>query len=125
MPIQLTLGFTPKPCALPALRHDPDWLDVSGVARGVGFIFAVEISPALCDALEPISTEQDGDYDQRLFDALWLARFQLSLDQRESANFTFTFPRRHWRTGEITEVSLRLRCEAKDKTAFLGLVEDF
>lgn len=125
MPMQLTLDFTPKACAPPPPIHDSTWLDVSDVARGVGFSPVVEISPALHDALDPISTEEDGDYEQRLFDALWQARFELSLDHRESADFTFTFPRKHWRTEEIMEICLRLRCEVKNKTVFFGLMEDF
>jgi hypothetical protein len=123
--MQLTLDFTPKACAPPLLLHSPAWLDVSDVARGVGFSTAVEISLALHDALEPISTEEDGDYEQRLFDALWMAHFELSLDHKQAANFTFNFPRKHWRTEEIMEIALRLRCEVKNKTVFLGLMEDF
>ncbi len=123
--MQLTLDFTPKPCVPPPLLQNLTWLDVSDVARGVGFSTTVEISLALHDMLEPVSTEEDGDYDQRLYDALWLAHFELSLDHRESANFRFTFPRKHWKTEEITEVSLHLRCEAKNNSVFLGLVQDF
>lgn len=123
--MQLPLDFTPKPCAPPTLIHDSSWLDVSDVARGVGFAPTVEISFALHDALDPVSTEEDGNYEQRLFDALWQARFELSLARCQSANFTFTFPRKHWRTGEIAEIALRLRCEVKSKTVYLGLMEDF
>lgn len=122
MPMQLTLDFATKASPPPP---DSTWLDVSGVARGVGFSSAVEISLALRDALEPISTEEDGDYEQRLFDALWLAHFELALNRKMSVNFTFTFPRKHWRTEEIAQIALRLRCEARNKTAFLGLLEDF
>ena len=125
MPMQLILDFTPKVCAPPPLLHSPAWLDVSDVARGVGFSPIIKISVALHDSLDPISTEEDGDYEQRLFDALWQARFELALDHRESANFTFTFPRKHWRTEEFMEIALRLRCEVKNKTVFLGLMEDF
>lgn len=123
MPMQLTLNFTPKPYAPPPLPPHTIWLDVSDIARGVGFSSTVEISVALHDALDPISTE--GDYEQRLFDALWQARFELSLDQKETANFTFTFPRKYWRTEDFMEIALRLRCEVKNKTVFLGLMEDF
>jgi hypothetical protein len=125
MPLQLTLDFTPKPYVPHPLLLDPIWLDASDVARGVGFSPIVKISVALHDSLDPISTEEDGDYEQRLFDALWQARFELALDHRESANFTFTFPRKHWRTEEIMEIALRLRCKVKNKTVFLGLMEDF
>ena len=125
MPMQLTLDFAPKACAPPLLLHSPAWLDVSDVARGVGFSTAVEISPALHDALEPISTEEDGDYEQRLFDALWMAHFELSLDHKQAANFTFNFPRKHWRTEQITNIPLRLRCEVNNETARLGFLADF
>ena len=126
MPMQLTLDFTPNP-PLPRARlvHHPTWLDVSQVAYGVGFTTTVEVSVALQDALQPISSEQDGDYDQRLYDALWLAHFQLSLDQSRSATFTFAFPRKHWKTEEITEASLRLRVETQPQSVRIGLLPDF
>ena len=125
MPMQLTLDFTPKACAPPPFLQNPAWLDVSDVARGVGFSTTVEISLALQDALEPISTEEDGDYEQRLFDALWMAHFELSLDRKQAANFTFNFPRKHWRTEETTDILLRLRCEVNNETARLGFLADF
>jgi hypothetical protein len=100
-------------------------LDVSEIARGVGFANKVEVSLALSDALEPIQSEEDGDYDQRLYDALWLAHFQLSLDQSRSATFAFTFPRKHWKTEEITEASLRLRVETQPQSVLVGLLPDF
>jgi hypothetical protein len=126
MPMQLTLDFTPKPCPplLPPF-HNLTWLDVSQVAHGVGFTTNVEVSVALQDALEPIQSEQDGDYDQRLYDALWLAHFQLSLAQSRSVTFTFAFPRKHWKTEEITEASLRLRVETQLQSVLIGLLPDF
>lgn len=116
MPTQLSFAFPSKPI----VQHPPPpplWMDVEAANA--------EVSIALHDALTPLSTEEDGDYDQRLYDALWLARFELSLDHRESANFTFAFPRKHWRTEEITDISLRLRCEACGKILRLGLLADF
>jgi hypothetical protein len=126
MSMQLTLDFTPKP-PLPRARlvHYQTWLDVSQVAHGVGFTTTVEVSVALQDALQPISSEEDGDYDQRLYDALWLARFELALAQSQSATFTFAFPRKHWKTEEITEVSLRLRVETQPQSVLIGLLPDF
>jgi hypothetical protein len=124
--MQLILDFTPKPQrSPPALIAIPTWLDVSEIARGVGFTTRVEVSLTLHDALEPISTEEDGDYDQRLYDALWLAHFELMLARSQSVNFTFAFPRKHWRTEEITDIPLRLRCEVNNKTARLGFLADF
>ena len=115
MPTQLSFAFPTKRVS----QHPPPpplWLQVDASA---------EVSIALHDALTPLSTEEDGDYDQRLFDALWLSRFELTLGHRESANFTFTFPRKHWRTEAITEISLRLRCETHGETIRLGLLADF
>ena len=115
MPTQLSFAFPTKPVP----QHPPPpllWLQVDANA---------EVSIALHDALTPLSIEEDGDYDQRIFDALWLAHFELSLDHRESANFTFTFPRKHWRTEAITDIPLRLRCETHGENIRLGLLADF
>lgn len=65
------------------------------------------------------------DYDQRLYDALWRAHFKLSLDQSQSATFNFTFPRKDWKTKEISEVSLRVRVEAQKQVVLLSLLQDF
>lgn len=115
MPTQLSFAFPTKPVS----QHPPPpplWLEVDANA---------EVSIALHAALTPLSTEEDGNYDQRLYDALWLARFELLLVRSQSANFTFTFPRKHWRTEEITDISLRLRCEMHGATIRLGLLADF
>jgi hypothetical protein len=126
MPMQLTLDFMSRPrLSRTPVIPSTTWLDVSEIARGVGFSNKVEISLALSDALEPIQSEEDGDYDQRLYDALWLAHFQLSLDQSRSATFTFAFPRKHWKTEEITEASLRLRVETQPQSVLVGLLPDF
>ena len=126
MPMQLTLDFTPKPRLLQTpLIPNATWFDESEVARGVGFSNQVKVSLALRDALEPIQSEEDGDYDQRLYDALWLAHFELSLAQSQSATFAFTFPRKHWKTEEITEASLRLRVETQPQSVLVGLPADF
>jgi hypothetical protein len=101
------------------------WLDVSDIARGMGFTTAVQISVTLNDALQPLPNETDGDYDQRLYDFLWRAHFQLSLDQSQSATFNFTFSRKDQRTEFASEVSLRGRVEAENQVVLLGLLEDF
>lgn len=100
------------------------WLDVSDIPRGVGFTAAVQVSVTLNDALQPLQNEIDGDYDQRLYDALSLAHFKLSVDRSQSATFNFTFPRKDWKTGEVSEISLRLRVEAQKQVVFLGLLQD-
>ena len=126
MPMQLTLNFTPRPQPerQPIIQNEV-WLDVSDIARGVGFTTAVQVSINLNDALEPLRNEIEGDYDQRLYDCLWLAHFQLSLDQSQSATFNFTFPRKDWKTEEVSEVSLRVRVEAQKQVVHLGLLQNF
>lgn len=126
MPMQLILDFTTKP----PLQRKPvienkTWLDLSDLACGVGFTSTVQISVTLHDALEPLQNDIDGDYDQRLYDALWHAHFHLSLNPLPSATFNFTFPRKDWRTEEISEISLRLRIEAQEQIVLLGLLQDF
>jgi hypothetical protein len=101
------------------------WLDVSDTARGVGFTTALQISVTLNDALQPLQNETDGDYDQRLYDFLWLAHFQLSRDQSQSTTFNFTFLRKDRRTEVVSKVSLRGRVEAQEQAVLLGLLEDF
>src|ERR1700690_2741491 len=104
---------------------DMRWLDVTGIAAGTGFITKVAVSIALSDALQPIANETDSDYDQRIYDALWHAQFQLSLDHCQSATYNFLFTRKHWRTEEIIDASLHLHIEVSNDQAYLGLLEDF
>lgn len=118
---QLALSLSP-PVAAPL---DVRWLEVSAIAAGVGFAGKVLLSIALSDALEPITTESGGDYDQRLYDALWLAHFRLRLDQLEAVTINFTFQRTHWMSSERIDASLRLRAETRGEALFIGLLEDF
>jgi len=122
---QLPLNFSDRlpPASKPATEN-PDWLDVSDIATGVGFSEPVFISPALSNALEANQLETEADYDQRLYDALWLAHFELSLNDKRLINFTFTFPRKHRKTDEITETSLRLRVGKSPQGIQLGLKQD-
>lgn len=126
MSMQLTPDFTPEPQReqKPMIQNE-SCLDVSDIARGVGFTTTVQISISLNDALQPLENEIEGDYDQRLYDALWAAHFKLSLDQSPSATFNFTFPRKDWKTEEVSEVSLRVRVEVQKQVVLLGLLEDF
>jgi hypothetical protein len=126
MPMQLILDFTAKP----PLRRKPvienvSWLDVSDLVCGVGFTSAVQISVTLHDELEPLQNETDGDYDQRLYDVIWLAHHYWRLDQCPSYSFAFDFIREDLATGNITESSLRLHVEICEGTALLGLPGDF
>ena len=123
---QLFMSMAP-PLISKTKPHVPDmrWLDVTGIAAGTGFTTKVAVSIALSDALQPIANETDSDYDQRLYDALWLAHFQLSLDHCQSATYNFLFTRKHWRTEEIIDASLHLHIEVSNDQAYLGLLEDF
>jgi hypothetical protein len=126
MATQLTFDFISKSL----LKDDPiitkdTWLDVSDLARGVGFTTRVQISIPLHDALQPLQNETDGDYDQRLYDVLWQAYFQRSIDHGLSATFNFIFQRKDFKTERISEVSLRARVEAQERVVMLGLLEDF
>ena len=103
----------------------PTWMDVSHIAKGVGFVTSVEISVALNDALAPLQMEDDEDYDQRLYDALWLAHHYFSLDQRTSFTFTFDFLRDDKYAGKFVEVSLRLMVEAQKDLTLIGLPQNF
>ena len=127
MQMQLTLDFTSRPPKQKLIIKNTTWMNVSDVARGIGFTIPVEVSIALSDALEPLQTEDDEDYDQRLYDALWLAHHYLSLDlrQRESITFTFDFLREDKHTGKFIEASLRLRVDVQKQVVLLGLMQDF
>lgn len=124
MPINLPLESTREREQKPIIQHQL-WLDVSDIARGVGFTATVQISINLNDALQPLQNQIDGDYDQHLYDCLWLAQFQLSLAQSQSATFNFSFTRMGCKTEEASEISLRLRAEAPKQVVLLGLLKDF
>lgn len=126
MQMQLTLDFTSTPPPKQkSIIKNPTWMDVRDIARGVGFTIAVEVSVALSDALEPLQAEDDEDYDQRLYDALWLAHHYLSLDQRPSFTFSFDFLRKDRHSANAKEASLRLRVEVQKQVVLLGLSHDF
>ena len=125
MQMQLALDFTPRPSNLKAIIKNITWMNVSDVARGVGFMMPVEVSVTLSDALEALQSEDADSYDQRLYDALWLAHHYLSLDQLQSFTFTFDFLREDLLSGKFTEASLRLRVEVQKQVVLLGLVQDF
>ncbi len=118
---QLPLVFTALSPPSPDTRP---WIDLSGQAEGLGFAGPVWVSLALADALEPNPNEADDDYDQRLYDLLWLAQFQAALEGG-SSTFTFSFPRTHRLTSAISETSLRLRVEDHRQAIRIGLLADF
>ena len=119
MAVQLTFDFSSKaPLDDHSLITKDTWLDVSEIALGVGFIAAVQASLALHEALQ----HQRDDYDQLLYDALWLAHLKLSLDHWQSVTFNFSFPNIDPQREEPATVSLRLRAELKEQVVMLGLL---
>ena len=125
MQMQLTLDFTPRPSNLKAIIKIPSWMDVSDIARGVGFNASVEVSMRLSDELEPLHIQEVDEYDQHLYDALWFAHHYLSLDPRDSFTFSFDFLREDLIQGRFVEVSLRLRLEVQRQVILLGMLDDF
>ena len=126
MQMQLPLELIARPTiqSRPIFQY-PTWMDVSHIAKGVGFVTSVEISVALNDALEPLQAENEANYDQHLYDALWLAHHYIALDQRDSFSFTFDFLRDDKVIGRLEEISLRLRVEVQKNLTLLGLSQDF
>ena len=126
MQTQLTLDLTSRP-ALPKkpLHKNAAWLDVSDIARGVGFTLPVEISDVLNDQLGSPPIEEGDDYVQHLYDALWLAHFRLTLDHCQAITFNFSFSRKDWITEATQNVDLRLRAEIQEQVVLLGLFQDF
>ena len=122
MATQLAFDFSSKPSLdnNPIITKDA-WLDVSEIARGVGFMDTVLVSFALRDALE----YQRADYDQLLYDALWLAHFKLSIDGLTSATFNLNTERKGAGSETATSIHLRLRVQKWEQTVCLGLLEDF
>jgi hypothetical protein len=108
-----------------SIIQNEGWLDVSDIARGVGFTSVVRVSNGLQEALQAGQNEIGGDYNQRLYDALWLSHFKLSLDPGQSVTFNFTFPRKEGTAEKVSEIRLRLRVEVEKQTVWLGLMEDF
>ena len=124
MQLTLDLTFITQSKQAPIIKYQ-SWLDVSAIAKGVGFIAPVEISIALNDALAPHQTEDDDDYDQRLYDALWLAHHYLSLDLRTSFTFAFDFQCEDKNTGKFVEASLRMMVQAQKNLTLISLPQDF
>jgi hypothetical protein len=126
MSVQLTFDFTPtlQRDERPSLQNET-WLDVSGIARGVGFTMPVLISDNLNEALQHCQNEIDDNYDQRLYDCLWCAEFQLSLYQSQSTTFHFAFPRPGCKTEEVAEISLPVRAVVEKQVVLVGLWQDF
>ena len=124
MQLTLNLAFSPAP-PMKAFIQNNLWIDVSAEAQLIGFREKVEISQALSDTIQPIQTEDEDAYNQRLYDAIWLAHHYWCLDQRPSFSFTFDFLHEDLVTGKVNENSLRLYLEIREGIASLGLLNDF
>jgi hypothetical protein len=118
MPTQLAFDFSlPAQPVMPVIRRE-EWLDVTDIARGVGFTDPVEISLALNDALESRQDEPEEAYDQRLYDCIWLAHLQWTLSEGEAATLNFFFER----ANSATENRFRIRLNICEGTIRLDLV---
>jgi len=122
---QLTLALLSPVSKSGPFIDGVSWLDVTDLAKGVGFETRTAISIALADALASRSGETESAYDQHLYDALWLAQFQFTLNSLHPTTFNFSFLCMHARNPGFDEVSLCLHVESVDQTTFLGLLEDF
>ncbi len=122
---QLTLALTSHASESMPVIDELAWLDVSDLAKGAGFEIETAISIPLADALAPIANETDVDYDQRLYDALWLAHLQYTLNGSQPSTFNFSFSRGQTNNKDVEETCLRLHVESVNQTTFLGLPEDF
>ena len=126
MSMQLTFDFFPRHQReqRPIIQNEA-WLDASDIARGVGFTTTIQVGINLNEALQPLQNEIDDDYDQRLYDALWMAHFRLSLENSKFGRFNFTFPRKGWKPAEVAEISLRVRAVRQKQVVRIGLWQDF
>jgi hypothetical protein len=123
MQLTLNLSFTP------ALRNKKvfnniTWLDAGWATACLGFTKKVEISQSLSDALASLQGGDEDDYDQHLYDALWLAHHHLALKGQPSFSFTFDFLRDDKHRGRMARHSLRLRVEEKEQVILLGLARE-
>jgi hypothetical protein len=118
MQLALNLSYAMHPTR--RVFPNSTWTDFSLEGRGIGFTQKVEVSHSLQDALAPLQTEDEEDYEQRLYDAIWMAHHQLCLDQQFAFSFTFDFLREN-----LTKASLRLHVEVRGSSVLLGLPQDF
>ena len=124
MQLTLNLTFTPVP-PTKSIFENTTWFDAGWATACLGFTKKVEISQSLNDALKTLHADDEDDYDQQLYDALWLAHHYLVLDQRPSFAFTFDFLRDDKLAGKFKEDSLRIRVETQQQVVLLGLAQDF
>jgi hypothetical protein len=109
-------------------------VDVTDIAKGVGFKLPVAITEALNNRLTPTKADQalGQDYDGRLWDVLWLAAFTSKLADRGTDTITFTvvLQEADAKNGEPQNNDLHLRamCGPGDEgepVITIGFPEDF
>ncbi len=85
-------------------------VEVTEVARQVGFRYPVAITCTLDDRLQPSRHESGQDYDGRLWDALWVAALSVRLKGRDTDTVNFTVSQQEIdpKTGKLKDVDLRL-----------------
>ncbi len=115
---QLAFDFSPPVQPVVSGIQRAEWLDVTDIARGLGFTGPVEISLALHDALETHQDEPEESYDQRLYHCLWLAHLQWTLSEGEAATLNFFFER----ANSTAETRLRIRLEFCEEIIQLDLL---
>ena len=116
---QLAFDFSPPVQPVVSRIQRAEWLDVTDIARGLGFTGPVEISLALNDELETHQDEPEDAYDQRLYDCLWLAHLQWTLSEGEAATLNFFFER----ANSAAETRLRIRLEWREGIIRLDLLQ--
>lgn len=109
-------------------------LDVSEIAKEVGFVLPVVITEALHDRLIPTKADLGlgQEYDGRLWDVIWLAAFTIKLAERGTSSVTFTVSLQEVeaRSGQPQNTDLRIRvvCGPGDDgepVGTIGFSEDF
>jgi hypothetical protein len=109
-------------------------VDVTETAKEVGFKLPLAITAALYDRLVPTQADQDlgQDYDGRLWDVLWMARFTIQIADPGSDTVTFTVVQQEVdaKSGQPQKNELRLWavCGPGDEgepVVTIGFPEDF
>jgi len=108
-------AHTPEPRGhtRPPALADGAWMDVTETGKEAGFNLPVAISAALHNRLTPTRAEAalGQDYDDRLWDTLWLAAFTLQLAGlgRDTVTFTAVQLEVDAKSGQLHKVDLHLR----------------
>jgi len=109
-------------------------VDVTETGKEVGFKLPVTITEALQNRLTPTRAEAaiGQDYDDRLWNVLWLAAFTIKLADRGTDTVSFTVVQREVdaKSGRPQNVELRLRAvygpvPAGEPVIMIGCPQDF